>query len=64
MPLQSLDKCRACNSWGHLLTISLYCSVVRQDVALGLHIQHVDIVVGQVDDPYPTAGRINDYWGG
>lgn len=41
-----------------------HCFVVRQDVALGLHIQHVDIVVGQVDDPHPAAGRINDYRGG
>lgn len=37
---------------------------MRQNVALGLLIQHVDIVVGQVDDPHPAAGRINDYRGG
>ncbi|MBZ1588031.1 hypothetical protein KFB51_20455 [Klebsiella pneumoniae] len=44
-----------------LRTIGLYCFVVRQDVTLGLLIQHVDIVVGQVDDPHPAAGCINDY---
>ncbi|HGZ0312965.1 TPA: hypothetical protein ACOJ3H_004752 [Klebsiella pneumoniae] len=44
--------------------VDYYCFVVRQNVALGLLIQHVDIVVGQVDDPHPTAGRINDYRGG
>lgn len=38
--------------------------VVRQNVALGLLIQHVDIVVSKVDDPHPAAGRINDYRGG
>ncbi|EIX9308323.1 TPA: hypothetical protein MM062_004651 [Klebsiella pneumoniae] len=47
-----------------LRTIGLHCFVVRQNVALGLLIQHVDIVVSQVNDPHPTAGRINDYWGG
>ncbi len=38
--------------------------VMRQDVALRLHVQRVNIVVGQVDDPHPVAGRINDYRGG
>ncbi|MGQ9078339.1 hypothetical protein [Klebsiella pneumoniae] len=47
-----------------LRAVSLHCFIVRQDVTLGLLIQHVDIVVGQVDDPHPTAGRINDYRGG
>ncbi|HBQ5757637.1 TPA: hypothetical protein RFT09_005287 [Klebsiella pneumoniae subsp. pneumoniae] len=47
-----------------LRTIGLYCFVVRQDVTLGLLIQHIDIVVSQVDDPHPAAGRINDYWAG
>ena len=47
-----------------LRAIGLHCFVVRQDIALGLLIQHVDIVVGQVDDPHPAAGRINDYRGG
>lgn len=44
--------------------IGLHCFVVRQNVALGLLIQHVDIVVSQVDDPHPAAGRVNDYRGG
>ncbi len=44
--------------------VSLHRFVVRQNVALGLLIQHIDIVVSQVDDPHPTAGRINDYRGG
>lgn len=47
-----------------VLAVSLHRYVVRQNVALGLLIQHVDIVVGQVDDPHPAAGRINDYRGG
>lgn len=38
--------------------------VVRQNVALGLTVHHVNIVFGQVDDPHPAAGRINDYRGG
>ena len=45
-------------------TVRLHRLVVRQNVALGLLIQHIDIVVSQVDDPHPAAGRINDYWGG
>lgn len=49
---------------GLLRAVSLHCFVVRQNVALGLLIQHVDIVVSQVDDPHPIAGRINDYRGG
>ncbi|EPK5548103.1 hypothetical protein L7L52_005242, partial [Klebsiella pneumoniae] len=44
-----------------LRAVSLHCFIVRQNVALGLLIQHVDIVVSQVDDPHPAAGRINDY---
>lgn len=51
-------------SRGNALAVGLHCFVVRQNVALGLLIQHVDIVVGQVDDPHPAAGRINDYRGG
>ncbi|HAT1665509.1 TPA: hypothetical protein I8Y34_004794 [Raoultella ornithinolytica] len=35
--------------------------IVRQNVALGLLIQHIDIVVGQVDDPHPAAGGIDDF---
>lgn len=38
--------------------------VVRQNVALRLSIQHVDIVVGQVDDPHPAARGINHHRGG
>lgn len=48
----------------YLAAVSLHRYVVRQNVALGLLIQHIDIVVSQVDDPHPAAGRINDYWGG
>ena len=51
-------------SRGNATAVGLHCFVVRQNVALGLHIQHVDIVVGQVDDPHPVARRINDYRGG
>ncbi|HAJ8976055.1 TPA: hypothetical protein HOW11_004003 [Escherichia coli] len=51
-------------SKGNALAVGLHCFVVRQNVALGLLIQHFDIVVGQVDNPHPAAGRINDYWGG
>lgn len=47
-----------------LRAIAPYRFIVRQNVSLSLHIQHVDIVVGQVDDPHPAAGRINDYRGG
>lgn len=47
-----------------LRAIGLYCLVVRQNVALGLLIENVDIVVSQVDDSHSTAGRINDYRGG
>lgn len=49
---------------GLLRAVHQHGFVVRQNVALGLHIQRVDIVVGQVDDPHPAAGRINDYRGG
>ncbi|HED3760443.1 TPA: hypothetical protein R4199_003259 [Klebsiella variicola subsp. variicola] len=49
---------------GNVWAIGLHCFVVRQNVALGLRIQHIDIVVSKVDDPHPAAGRINDYWGG
>ncbi len=41
-------------------TVRVPCFVIRQDVALSLHIQHIDIVVGQVDDPCPIACRIDD----
>ena len=51
-------------SRGNALAVGLRCFVVRQNVALGLLIQHVNIVVSQVNDPHPTAGRINDYRGG
>ncbi|EIV2267284.1 TPA: hypothetical protein MAF88_003207 [Klebsiella pneumoniae] len=46
------------------MAVGLHCFVVRQNVALGLLIQHVNIVVGQVDNANPVAGRINDYRGG
>ncbi|HHB8228013.1 TPA: hypothetical protein ACN7PH_003537, partial [Klebsiella pneumoniae] len=36
-----------------------YRSIVRHNVALRLLIQHIDIVVGQVDGPHPVAGGIN-----
>ncbi|HBT3119028.1 TPA: hypothetical protein MBF27_001356 [Klebsiella pneumoniae] len=49
---------------GLLRAVRLPSFVMRQNVALGLHIQHVNIVVGQVDDPHPAAGRVNDYRGG
>lgn len=38
--------------------------IVRQNVALRLRVHHIDIVVGQVDDPHPTAGGINHHRGG
>ena len=41
--------------------VSLHRLVVRQNVAFGLLIQHVNIVVGQVDDPHPAAGGIDDF---
>ncbi len=44
--------------------VSLHCFVVRQNVALGLRIQHIDIVVSKVDDPYPAARGINHHRGG
>ena len=44
--------------------VGLHCFVVRQNVALGLLVQHVNIVVSKVDNPHPTTGRINDYRGG
>ncbi|HED2507895.1 TPA: hypothetical protein R4Y84_003112 [Klebsiella michiganensis] len=44
--------------------ISLNRLIVRQNVAFGLRVQHVDIVVGQVDDPHPAAGGINHHRGG
>ncbi len=44
--------------------VGLHRFVVRQDVALGLLIQHIDIVVCQVDNSYPVAGRINYHRGG
>ena len=48
------------NAWA----IGLHCFVVRQNVALGLLIQHVDIVVSQVNDPHPAARGINHHRGG
>ncbi|EMV6293870.1 hypothetical protein AAC895_003153 [Escherichia coli] len=48
----------------YLAAVSQHRYVVRQNVALGLLIQHVDIVVSQVNDPHPVAGGINDYRGG
>ncbi|GJK60550.1 hypothetical protein TUM17562_33620 [Klebsiella pneumoniae] len=48
----------------YLAAVSLHCFVVRQDVALSLRIKHIDIMVSKVDDPYPAAGRINDYRAG
>lgn len=38
--------------------------VMRQNISLRLHVQRVDIVVGQVDNANPVAGGINDYRGG
>lgn len=43
----------ACSSWAHLLAVRLPRFVMRQDVALRLAVQHVDIVVGQIDNPGP-----------
>lgn len=37
---------------------------MRQNISLRLHVQRVDIVVGQVDNANPVAGGINDYRGG
>ena len=51
-------------SRGNATAVGLHCFVVRQNVALGLLIQHINIVVGKVNDPHPAAGRINDYRGG
>ncbi|HBW4459762.1 TPA: hypothetical protein ME519_001513 [Klebsiella pneumoniae] len=48
----------------YLAAVSLHCFVVRQNVALGLLAQHIDIVVGKVDNPHPAARGINDYRGG
>lgn len=49
---------------GNARTVGLHRFVVRQNVTLGLLIQHIDIVVSKIDDPHPAAGRINDYRGG
>lgn len=46
------------------MAVGLHCFVVRQNVALGLTVHYVDIVVGQVDNPHPAARGINDYRGG
>lgn len=48
----------------NLAAVSLHRYVVRQNVALGLLIQHIDIVVSQVDDPHPAARGINHHRGG
>ncbi len=37
---------------------------MRQDVALRLLIQHIDVVVCQVQWPDPVTSRINDHRGG
>ena len=47
-----------------LFTISLPRFVMRQYVALRLHIHDVDIVVCQIDNSRPQATRINDHRGG
>lgn len=47
-----------------LLAVSVPCFVMRQDVALRLLIQHVDIVVGQIDNPGPQTPGINYHRGG
>lgn len=44
--------------------ISLNRLIVRQNVAFRLLVQHIDIVVGQVDDPHPAARGINHHRGG
>lgn len=48
-------------SGGKVRAVGQQRLVVRQDVALGLLIQHIDIMVGQVDDPHPAAGGIDDF---
>lgn len=57
-------RCIAYNSWAHLLAVFLPRFVMRQDVALGLLIQDVNIVVCHVDNPGPQAARINHHRGG
>lgn len=49
---------------GLFLAVSLPRFVMRQDVALGLLIQDVNIVVCHVDNPGPQAARINHHRGG
>ncbi len=56
--------CIGYSSWANLLAVRLPRFVVRQNVALRLSVQHVDIVVGQVDDPHPAARGINHHRGG
>ena len=31
---------------------------MRQDVALRLLVQHIDVVISEVDDVYPVTGRV------
>ena len=54
----------ACNSWADLLAVRLPRFVMRQDVALGLLVQNVYIVVCQIDNPSPKTARINHHRGG
>lgn len=44
--------------WNFLWTVSQYRFVMRQNVALRLLIQHVDIVLCEVDDIYPVTGGV------
>lgn len=45
------------------LAVRLPRSVVRQDVFLRLPVQHIDVVIGQVDGLYPVTGGINHHRG-
>lgn len=47
-----------------LLAVSLPRFVMRQDVALRLLIQDVNIMVCHVDNPSPQTARINHHRGG
>lgn len=46
---------------GFFLAVRLPRFVMRQDVALCLPIQNVDVVISQVDWLYPVTGGINHH---
>lgn len=61
---QNRKKNIACNSWANLLAVRLPRFVMCQDVFLRLAVQHVNIVVCQVDNSSPQTARINYHRGG